>query len=103
MFSPTSHEEEEVYDVKDEADRAQGNPKEAAQDDAEEESDSPEGVSAHDAAPEDGLVDVMGDEALAGHEHPFLISGVEVDLHPPHHVDQSASRDVFGEPEVDGC
>ena len=45
----------------------------------------------------------MGDEALAGHEHPFLISGVEVDLHPPHHVDQSASRDVFGEPEVDGC
>ena len=103
VFSPTSHEEEEVYNVEDEADRTEGDPEEGAEEDAEEEGDSPEGVSTHDAAPEEGLVDVVGDEALAGHKHPFLLSGVEVDLHPPHHVDQSATCDVFGQPEVDGC
>jgi len=91
MFASAPHEEQEVYDVEDEADGAESDPEETAEENAEEEGDSPKSVSSHDTPPEDGLVEVVSDKAFVGHEHPLLLSRVEVHLHPPHHVDQPAS------------
>jgi hypothetical protein len=87
VVASAAHEEDEVDDVEQKADCAEGDPEETAEDDAEEEGDRPKEIAAEATPPEDGLIYVMGVESLVGEKHPFLIAGLQIYFHPPHHAD----------------
>ena len=76
MTASAPHEEQEVQHVQDEADPAQRDPEQAAEDDAQKNGNGPEQIASHGASPEDQLVDMMREVALAGQEHPLLLPGV---------------------------